>query len=149
MVGEVHPGVIVHEAVHFAFFVEVDAGHELPAEAGAGERRAVEHDFVRLASEHNQYFAVAVQEGIRFGNSILCCPALFGVVGVFAGGIAEFFVAAAMQWLSAFQTFSFHDANIRFYSILSDTTDKNPVIIDYFFICLISSCFCRKSGRDL
>ena len=130
LVGEVHPGVVVYEAVHFAFFVEVDAGHELPAKAGAGECLAVEHDFVCLASEHNQYFAVAVQEGIRFGNSILCRPALFGVVSIFAGGVAEFFVAAAMQWLSTFQAFSFHDANIRFYSILSDATDKNPVIID-------------------
>lgn len=92
LVGKIHPGVVVYDAVEFALLIQVGACVVIVLKARAGQHEAIQLHFCVIAQQGGQNLPIAVQIAVYFGHRIAGVAACSDVPGVFAGYGAEFFL---------------------------------------------------------
>jgi hypothetical protein len=108
LIGKFHPGVVVEDAVHFIFFVEVDAGHVIEFEAGSYQYQPIDGFFGSVAHDGFQNVSIPVQIainflGFRFGRFPLAI-----VIVVFTLRRAKLFIHSPGEGLLAIFAGLFH-----------------------------------------
>ena len=108
LIGEIHPGEIVDQAIHFSLLVPVNAGHVFPAEFGASEHIFVNGFFDRTAHQRHQDFAISVEVSINFADFVYGGLSFLKMMLVFAQDTAKTFVSTAKELFATLEAVFFH-----------------------------------------